>query len=103
MLEHYRYVYLIPLLPFLFLEIILFLNGIGIFRFPQLLLEPVGWSNSQHFSLSSRHHYHLNVPSNMTADSNNLCLRLCMHVCVSVHVMTICVMVLSVHMNMYFN
>lgn len=47
MLEHYRYVCLIPLLPFLFLEIILFLNGIGIFRFPQLLLEPAGWSNSQ--------------------------------------------------------
>lgn len=47
MLEHYRYVCLIPLLPFLFLEIILFLNGIGIFRFPQLLLEPTGWSNSQ--------------------------------------------------------
>lgn len=47
MLEHYRHVCLIPLLPFLFLEIILFLNGIGIFRFTQLPFEPAGWSDSQ--------------------------------------------------------
>lgn len=38
----------------------------------------------------SHPHYHLNVSSDMTTDSNHLCLRLCMHVCGSVYVASAC-------------
>lgn len=50
----------------------------------------VGLTASQQSSLSSRHHYHLNVFSDMTAESNNLSLCPCIHVCGSVYAVSMC-------------
>lgn len=86
--EHYHRVCLISLLPFLFpgdYPVFKQNRPSSLRSAPLPASQPAGRSDSQHSNLSSQHHYHLNVPSDMTAEQgpNLLFALVCVCVCVN--------------------
>lgn len=88
--EHYRCVCLISLPPFLFPGDypVFKRNGPSpLHSAPLPTSQPAGQPASERSNLASQHHYHLNVPSEMTAEQGRkaavcVCARVCVRACV---------------------